>query len=214
LNCFADPMAVVDRVWRQPLVTSRQHGRYSLRDIDIAKGVVTPGATENRPDERAIQDAFREISTEELVALDQTIVAAVAALSSIDSKMRGEGGPEVAPDFAPLTNQLAKLNRIYKEQLATRGDSAAAAGTESAGEGGAGAAVGFAGGAIRTRQDAIRALDSVAEFFRRNEPSSPIPLFVERAKRLVSKDFLEVLADIVPDAVVTARTAGGLKPEE
>ncbi len=53
-------------------------------------------------------------------------------------------------------------------------------------------------GAIRSRQDAIRALDAVAEFFRRNEPSSPIPLFVDRAKRLVSKDFLEVLADIAP----------------
>ena len=43
LNCFADPMAVVDRVWRLPLVASRQHGRFSLRDIDIATGQVTPG---------------------------------------------------------------------------------------------------------------------------------------------------------------------------
>ena len=58
------------------------------------------------------------------------------------------------------------------------------------------------------------ALDAVAEFFRRNEPSSPIPLFVERAKRLVSKDFLEVLADIAPDAVAQARAAGGLKTDE
>ena len=56
-------------------------------------------------------------------------------------------------------------------------------------------------GAIASRQDAIRALDAVAEFFRRNEPSSPVPLFVDRAKRLVSKNFLEVLADIAPDAV-------------
>jgi hypothetical protein len=39
-------------------------------------------------------------------------------------------------------------------------------------------------------------------------------LFVERAKRLVAKDFLEVLADIAPDALVVARSAGGLKPEE
>ena len=44
LNCFADPMAVVDRVWRLPLVDSRQHGRFSLRDIEIARGQATPGA--------------------------------------------------------------------------------------------------------------------------------------------------------------------------
>jgi type VI secretion system protein ImpA len=53
----------------------------------------------------------------------------------------------------------------------------------------------------------------VADFFRRNEPSSPIPLFVDRAKRLVSKDFLEVLEDIAPDALAMARSAGGLKNE-
>jgi type VI secretion system protein ImpA len=68
-------------------------------------------------------------------------------------------------------------------------------------------------GGIKSRQDAIRALDAAAEFFRKNEPSSPIPLFLERAKRLVAKDFLEVLADIAPDAVPTARSAGGLRDE-
>ena len=54
----------------------------------------------------------------------------------------------------------------------------------------------------------------VAEFFRRTEPSSPIPLFLGRAKRLVSKDFLEVLADVAPDAVAQARMAGGLRDGE
>jgi len=68
--------------------------------------------------------------------------------------------------------------------------------------------------APESRQDAIRALDAAAEFFRRNEPSSPIPMFLERAKRLVSKDFLEVLADIAPDAVAQARVAGGLRDGE
>jgi len=84
-----------------------------------------------------------------------------------------------------------------------------AAGDES-GEAGSGV---MAVGAIKSRQDAIRALDAAAEFFRRNEPSSPIPMFLERAKRLVSKDFLEVLADVAPDALPQARTAGGLKQE-
>jgi type VI secretion system protein ImpA len=67
---------------------------------------------------------------------------------------------------------------------------------------------------IGSRQDAIAALDAVADFFRRTEPSSPIPLFLSRAKRLVSKDFLEVLADIAPDAVAQARVAGGLRDGE
>jgi type VI secretion system protein ImpA len=52
------------------------------------------------------------------------------------------------------------------------------------------------------------------KYFRRNEPSSPIPLFVDRAKRLVAKDFLEVLADIAPDALAQARVAGGVPQPE
>ena len=210
LNCFADPMAVVDRVWRLPLVTSRQHGRFSLRDIDIAAGVVSAGPSEKRPDDKAISAAFEEMPLEELTALDQSRATAALALKSIDARMRSEGGPEVAPDFDPLLAQLVKLERICREQLARR------ASTSGAGEGvgsGEGSQVGFAGGAIKSRQDAIRALDAVANFFRGSEPSSPIPMIVDRAKRLVSKDFLEVLADIAPEAVASARSAGGLKDQ-
>src|SRR5262245_12874085 len=212
LNCFADPMAVVDRVWRLPLVASRQHGRFSLRDIEIARGQASPGAMEARPDEAAIRNAFAELPIEELTALDTSVTAASAALSSIDARMRSEGGPDLAPDFGPLVTHFAKLNRVCQEQLAIRQPAGAQSGANAA-AGGAQQAVGFSGGAIASRQDAVRALEAVAEYFRRNEPSSPIPLFVERAKRLVAKDFLEVLADIAPDALAVAKSAGGLKDE-
>ena len=213
LNCFADPMAVVDRIWRLPLVTSRQHGRYSLRDIEIARGQAVPGPLESKPEEAAILNAFTELSLDELTALDASVTAAGAALTSIDARMRSEGGPEIAPDFGPLVTHFAKLNRICKEQLASR---AAEAGESSVADGSGGVSAGqaaFKPGVINSRADAIRALDAVAEYFRRNEPSSPIPLFVERAKRLVAKDFLEVLADIAPDALAVARSAGGLKDQ-
>jgi type VI secretion system protein ImpA len=212
LNCFADPMAVVDRIWRLPLVTSRQHGRYSLRDVEIARGQATPGPLEAKPEEAAILNAFTELPLEELTALDASVTAASGALTSIDAKMRAEGGPEVAPDFGPLVTQFAKLSRICREQLAARAALGGEAGAEGSDGGGAGQAA-FRGGVINSRADAIRALDAVAEYFRRSEPSSPIPLFVDRAKRLVAKDFLEVLADIAPDALAIARSAGGLKDQ-
>jgi type VI secretion system protein ImpA len=210
LNCLADPMAVVDRVWRLPLVSSRQHGRFSLRDIDILTGQATGAATEALPDEGAFRQAFAELPLDELKTLQDAATNATAALNAIDARMRGEGGPDVAPDFGPLSTQLAKLSRVCRDQLALRtGTEGAEAGTAgAAGSEGAGA---MAVGAIKSRQDAVRALEAVAEFFRRNEPSSPIPLIVDRAKRLVSKDFLEVLGDIAPDAVSTARAAGGLR---
>lgn len=210
LNCLADPMAVVDRVWRLPLVASRQHGRFSLRDIEIARGQAQPGPMEAKADEAAIRDAFGELPLEDLAALDRSVTDATAALNSIDARMRSEGGPEAAPEFAPLVAQFAKLNRVCKEHLALRSDGS---GVAAGPEGGGAAQAGYTGGAVKSRQDAVRALDAVADYFRRNEPSSPIPLLIERAKRLVAKDFLEVLADIAPDALPVARSAGGLKDQ-
>ena len=209
LNCFADPMAIVERLRRTPLVTSRQHGTFSLRDVDLATGQIPSGNGDVKPEEGPIDAAFAEMPLDQLSALQQQVADAMAALNSIDVKMRTEIGPDVAPGFDPLSVQLVKMNRLLRAQLASRPDGAAARGDETVGESGAGA-LGTVG-PIKSRQDAVRALEAVADFFRRTEPSSPVPLLVDRAKRLVAKDFLEVLADIAPDALGVARAAGGLK---
>jgi type VI secretion system protein ImpA len=208
LNCFADPMAVVERLRRTPLVSSRQHGRFSLRDVDLATGQIPAGNGDVKPDEAPINAAFAEMPLDELSALQQRAADAMESLTSIDKKMRTEGGPEVAPSFDPLSAQLGKMNRLLRAQLASRPDGGAAQGDEAVGE--ESTRIGVVG-PIKSRQDAVRALDAVADFFRHNEPSSPVPLLLDRAKRLVSKDFLEVLADIAPEALGVARAAGGLK---
>ena len=213
LNCFADPVAVIDGLRRVPLVSHRQHGRFSLRDVDIVSGQATPGEKEERPDEAQINAAFGATPLGELTVLHGSINGAMTAVGAIDAAMRGAAGSELAPSFDGLSTQLKKMLAVLRTQMAAHPDGS---GVEVAGDEAAGEAAGstvVAVGAIKSRQDAIRALDAAAEFFRRNEPSSPIPLFLERAKRLVSKDFLEVLADVAPDALPQARAAGGLRQE-
>jgi type VI secretion system protein ImpA len=212
LNNFADPMAIVDRLRRVPLVNSRQHGKFSLRDIDIATHHLQPGKDDTPVDENQINAAFDAMPLEELTLLHDSVATAVAAVRKIDSTMREAAGSEATPSFDPLTTPLARMNQMLRTRLASRtgGAEAAAGGDGSAAETG-GAPL---SGVVKSRQDAIRALDAITAFYRQAEPSSPIPLLLERAKRLVSKDFLEVLADIAPDALGTARAAGGLKDSE
>jgi type VI secretion system protein ImpA len=213
LNCFADPVAVVDGLRRVPLVTTRQHGKFMLRDIDIVTGQIQPPEGESRPDEAQLNAAFGSMPDEELVALNQAAVDAAAAVRSIEGRMRDAAGEDAAPDLGPLSANLGKLNRFFGGQLAARGVGQPSGAAE--GGGGGEEAVGAAAvGPIKSREDAVRALDAVAEFFRRTEPSSPIPLFVDRAKRLVSKDFLEVLAEVAPEVVAQVRTAAGLRQTE
>ena len=57
LNCFADPIAVIDRLRRVPLVSSRQHGMLSLRVIE-ADGTVgghRHRAAERGPDQGCVR---------------------------------------------------------------------------------------------------------------------------------------------------------------
>jgi type VI secretion system protein ImpA len=210
LNCLADPAAIVDGLRRVPLVSTRQHGTFTLRDIDIVAGQLQPREGESHPDEVQVNAAFAAMPTEELTAQQASIADATAAVRSIEARMREAAGSEAAPNFDALSTQLTKLQRFLGAQLATRRGSEVPDAAEP-GAGVSAAATAPAVGAIKSRDDAIRALDAIAEFFRRTEPSSPIPLIVERAKRLVSKDFLEVLADVAPEALTQARAAGGLR---
>ena len=56
-------------------------------------------------------------------------------------------------------------------------------------------------GEIGSREDVLRALDRISAYYKDNEPSSPIPLFIERCRRLVTISFLDIMRDLVPDAV-------------
>jgi type VI secretion system protein ImpA len=209
LNCFADQMAILDGLRRLPLASNRHHGAFSLRDVEIASGLVPAEGEAPPPDEARITAAFRAMPREAITHLQESVGRAQSAAARIAAKMRDEGGRDAAPSFDPLSTQLAKIDRVLRTQLALRGDGPSDGNGDGTGadENGGGAVPGV----VRSRQDAIRALDAVSTFFRNNEPSSPVPMILERAKRLVSKNFLEVLADIAPEALGQARSAGGLK---
>ncbi|CAN5675035.1 type VI secretion system protein TssA [soil metagenome] len=200
LNCLADPMAVVDALRKVPLVRSRQHGAFSLRDFDA------------QVNEEQVRAAFASMPIAELTQLQESVVGAVASLKKIDAKMRDAAGSEATPTFDPLMAQFAKMSQALRVQVASHPESTGATSDmDSADSPADGVSI---TGVVKSRQDVVRVLDAAADFFRRTEPSSPIPLLLARAKRLVSKDFREVLADIAPDAVAQARAAGGLKDGE
>jgi type VI secretion system protein ImpA len=216
LNSFADRMAIVDGVRREPVVRHPLLGAFSLRDHEISTGLLPLPEGEEAPDAEQIRGALSASPVEDLAALHAAVNSGLDALKLIESKMREEGGSQAAPTFDPLVSLLSELQRLLAQALAGR-TSDAGAETTVTGDSGSASGIDVPGSGslrtIRSREDAIRALDAVANYFRHNEPSSPIPLFIERSKRLVAKDFLEVLADIAPDALTQARAAGGMRDE-
>ena len=72
----------------------------------------------------------------------------------------------------------------------------------------------MASGDIRSREDALRQLDRVIDFLHRTEPGNPAPLLIERAKRLVGVSFMDIMADLAPDAVSTIQNITGRPPSD
>jgi type VI secretion system protein ImpA len=211
LNYFADRMAIVDALRRVPLVSNRQLGSFSLRHMEIAAGRLAPGEEEagSPPTDALINGAFSAAPQEDLGQLVASIDAGLAALKSIELAMVSKQGVQAAPDTRPLSEVMGRMREIVAKHVrapaVAEGNAEAADGATSAGG---------APGQIRSREDAIRCLEAVTEFFRRSEPSSPVPMFVERAKRLIARDFLEVLADLAPDSLAEVKKVGGIRDGE
>jgi type VI secretion system protein ImpA len=209
LNCFADRMAVVDGLRRAPIVSHRQLGSYSLRDIELATGQLKPTEADTRsPTTAQIEAALAATPVEELTAVAASVAGAGAALRNVIATMQSKAGFESAPDFDALLKPLTRIEKMLADHLPSRSVAGEVGAQSGEGEG-----TPVAVGAIKSRQDAVRAIDAAAMFFRKNEPSSPVPLLLDRAKRLVAKTFLEVLEDIAPDTLTEVKKIGGIKSE-
>jgi type VI secretion system protein ImpA len=44
-------------------------------------------------------------------------------------------------------------------------------------------------------------LDKLCDYFDRNEPSSPVPILLRRAKRLINKSFMDIVRDMASNGV-------------
>ena len=49
----------------------------------------------------------------------------------------------------------------------------------------------------------------IISYYERSEPSSPVPLLIKRAKRLVGKSFVDIIRDISPDAMSQVQMVSG-----
>jgi type VI secretion system protein ImpA len=60
----------------------------------------------------------------------------------------------------------------------------------------------------------LRILDALCDYYARNEPSSPVPMLLTRAKRLVDKSFIDIIRDLAPAGLAEAEVIGGVEKKE
>lgn len=202
-----------------PLVESRQFGKHSLRGYRIATGAlkVDPATQGADPpaDVGRIEAAFADAQIDSLTGVAGLLNTAADHLNAIQHILldKADGIPD---DLKSLSGDLKEMKGLVDVQLAKRGvntSSQQVAPTMS--ENGQTTAVTNGGsGEIRNRSDVLATLDRICDYYARAEPSSPVPMLLQRARRLVNKDFMAIIRDLTPSAVSEAEVIGGLEKRD
>lgn len=185
---------------RAASLTGRR-GALTVREIELALGRADAMAGEAVPAEEAVVNGIAAAISEsaDLASLMQAGLAAVNGLAdALDQRLASSQGL----DFAPLRKLMQCVADAGRRAT---GDSAPA---ESATVAGARATV--AVGAIASRDDAIRALEHACEWIERNEPSNPAPLLIRRSQRLMTKNFIDIVRDLIPDGLDQVEKLAGI----
>ncbi|QDY70934.1 type VI secretion system protein TssA [Qingshengfaniella alkalisoli] len=213
VQALGDRATVVRALRNVPLTDSRGFGRISLRQIEAATGEIDkPADMEFVPDTASIGAAFND-SDEEWLA--QQLSAAKGALDDI--KVIGGVFSDKTPGFGP---DLDMLERNLSDIVRKLSDASGVADADTVEDVPADSAVpapaagGGAPGSITSPDDVTRELDRIIDYYRRFERSSPVPLMLERAKRLVNADFMTIMKDMAPSGMDNVRVIGGLPDED
>lgn len=211
-----DPMKFKQRLAEVPLCNSTQMGKFSLRDIQIAKREISlpTGEMAGAPDISVIDAAFQDTATDELMAMSQATEEAIEHVANITTVFSKNASQGQTPDLDHFQSVLGNIHRCVQGYLAKRGyGDAVQEGAPTTGGESEKAGVSLAG-EIRSPKEALLAIEKVCQYFDRHEPSSPVPLLLRRAQRLVSKNFLEVIQDVCPDALGQIQMLGGTSGED
>ncbi len=205
LAVLADTGSFLRELKEAPLIMLPGLGPLSIRALEVASGELTPPEGEARLESSSIQAALSDTELEREQALADALKQAYGSAANIEVILVRQVGSSQALNLDALTRNLKRARDFVAEHLAERTGSDVAAPAEqgaaaAAGGGTLRAAAGISG-EIASRADVIRMLDKICKYYAQNEPASPVPLLLERAKRLVPKNFFEVLEDLAPDGM-------------
>lgn len=193
---------------RATLIAHPRFGRFSGDDLDrfARDGAAAEGYGAFRA---ALAEMPHEAVLDEVARLDRIRVALLDADTALSAHAAetGDTGTNFQTTFAAIDTirgalaSLAGLDATGEADASDAVDTADGTATSAPAPALGGAA---GSGRVESREDVARALDVVIEYYRRREPSSPIPVALERIKGWINKDFLAILQDIAPGGVSDA----------
>ncbi|GAB2548848.1 type VI secretion system protein TssA [Rhodanobacter koreensis] len=196
-------------------VQSPRLGRFSLRDLRIANGTLkiatADGDAAGLPALNEIEACCMDCPEDQLIDAVAAINEALDHVKAIDNTFNEYVGT-AGPDLKILLGDIHELKKFLDPQLARRLPQAAGADDAAGAEAGGATTPGgttAASGRIEGPQDVIRRLDELCEYYAKREPSSPVPLLLRRAQRLIGMNFVDLLKDLAPTGINELQVISG-----
>jgi type VI secretion system protein ImpA len=209
---YSDPVRFLERLRSAPLAVSLKMGKVTKADIEASKTGGTGADGKAPPSAAQIDAAFRDTKPGELETISKAVGESINLVKEIDALLKEKVGYDKAPDFRPLITELNEIQGCFATYVSGV-DAAGEPGTQAAGGGGAGGVRIAVAGEIQSREDVVRMLDRICEYYKKAEPSSPVPGLLERAKRLAKMDFMQAISELSPDAINRMKDLFGIKDE-
>jgi type VI secretion system protein ImpA len=184
-------------------------GPLTVRVLELASGELPVSKGETAVTQGSIDAALRDVRPEALLDASNSVARAHDSVVKLEAALVRQVGNARALNLGALERQLRRMREVLAPHLPqteeteampdTTPQDASAAAPDAAGP--AAPAAAPISGEINSRADVVRMLDKILAYYQRNEPSSPVPMLIERAKRLAPKNFFEIMEELAPESV-------------
>jgi type VI secretion system protein ImpA len=213
---------MIQAVRSAPLVTSKTFGNVTLRALEAANGrpasakVAPPSGSDGKPSAEpaaastlaALEAAFQQVSLDVLGQATATLARCSQEARAL-AELWAERLPSSGPDFTELRRALSHAEQAVRLRRDQRQPSDATGPTPEASGSPAGLAPALLRTEVRTRDDVLRAIDAICAYYEQSEPSSPVPLLLQRCRRLVTMSFTDILKEMLPEAIPSLQKISG-----
>ena len=195
---------------RTALITHPRLGSYSGADIErfASEGEQAEGYGMFRA-------AVAETPVEDIQASIDRLDQIRDGIRRADTVLTDNAGDDTGTNFQTTYEVIEAIRRSLAPYagLDEPATEAEADGDYGGGSGGSGGGPRIAG-RVESRDDVIKAIDAISDYYRNREPSSPVPVLLKRVRSWVTQDFLTIISELVPEALPEAQKILGFKEEE
>lgn len=185
------------------LVRSRVFGNITLRAALNAAGL-HPASSESLSVEElggALQDADSESLQLTRDALGRALQSLDAIERLVSEQVGSAQGVELSALQQPLKLALQVLGDSPAGANADNHPAETSAPAEASMQPASAHAAMRVSGEIANRDDVLKSLERILIYYARHEPSSPLPVLLNRARSLVNADFATIVRNLIPDGM-------------